>query len=396
MSMHPPLASRVTSLISSPTMLVSERARMLRAQSIDVIDMAAGEPDFVTPEVIREASKRALDAGDTHYVSQMGVPALREAIARKLTTENGIVTTASEVLVTPGGKAALFVAIHALVEPGDGVLLPEPAWVSFRPIIELAGGTVQSVPLQTGFRLTRDALRAAVTSKTRVIVVNSPNNPTGRVFDAQEREAIIELALEHDLTIIADEIYERVVFAPHQHVSLAADPRTADRTVTVNGFSKSFAMTGWRIGYLAGPERIVNAAAKLHGHSATCTNSFAQAGAIAALAAPRSIVDDMVKVWEARGIRLCTALDALPAFRCPAPDGAFYAFVDVRPTGLRSSVAAQQLLDVHHLAAVPGDAFGASGAGFLRLSFATDDRTIERAIEAFTRFSENAMKVSTR
>lgn len=376
-------------------MLVSERARVLRAQGIDVIDLAAGEPNFVTAEVIREASKHALDAGDTHYVSQMGVPALREAIARKLTTENGIATKPGEVLVTPGGKAALFVAIHALVEKGDGVLLPEPAWVSFRPMIELAGGIVQSVPLQTGFRVTREALRATVTAKSKAIIVNSPNNPTGRVFDAQEREAIIELALEHELTIISDEIYERVVFAPHEHVSLAADPRIADRTVTVNGFSKSFAMTGWRIGYLTGPANIVNAAAKLLGHIATCTNSFAQAGAIAALSAPRSIVDGMVTAWEARGKRLCTALDTLPAFHCPTPDGAFYAFVDVRPTGLSSQVAAQQLLDQHHLAAVPGDAFGAPGAGFLRLSFATDDRTIERAVEAFTRFSENTMKVST-
>ncbi len=376
-------------------MATAERARALRATGIDVIDLSAGEPDFVTPEPIREAAKRALDQGDTHYVSPAGILPLREAISKKLRENNGIDVTASEVLVTPGAKAALFVAFQALVEPGVEVLMPDPAWGSFRAMIEIAGGTARALP---GPRITTEGLEAKITAKTRVLLVCSPNNPTGHVLDAEERAAIVAAAVKHDLIVIADEIYERVIYPPHHHVSLASLPEMKHRTLTVNGFSKAFAMTGWRLGYLAGPSALVAPAAKVHGHLATCANSFAQAGALAALALPRSTVDDMVSAWARRRARVCSALDALRGFRCALPDGAFYAFVDIRQTGMRSVEVARVLLDVHHLAVVPGSAFGEAGEGFLRISFATSDETLERALLAFERFSQQLpqLKVSPR
>ncbi len=377
-------------------MAISERARALRAAGHDVLDLATGDPDFATPEPIRAAAKAALDAGDTHYVSPSGVPALRDAIAAKLMADNGIEVAASQVLVTPGGKAALFVAIQALVEPGVEVLLPEPAWVSFRPMVELAGGTVRSVPLGPNFRLTRVALEAAVTPKARLLIVNSPCNPTGRVLDDDERAAIVDTAIAHDLIVLSDEIYERVIYPPHRHVSLASLPGMAERTLTVNGFSKAYAMTGWRIGYLAGPADMVAAAAKVHGHSATCLSGFGQAGALAALNSPRSLVDDMVGAWARRRQLICMAINAMNGFRCPLPDGAFYAFVDVRGTGLRAQAVAAALLERHQVAVVPGTAFGEAGEGFIRLSFATSDETLERALRSFERFSQQLPKESTR
>jgi aspartate aminotransferase len=388
------LAQRVETLAVSPTMAISERARALRATGVDVLDLASGEPDFVTPAAIREATKRALDAGDTHYVSPAGVPALREAISNKLRIENGITVAPSQVLVTPGGKAALFVAIQALVEPGVEVLLAEPAWVSFRPMVELAGGSVRTVALTGDFRFTAEALEASVGPKTKLLLVNSPCNPTGRVLDDEERTAIAKFAIAHDLVVIADEIYERIVYPPNRHVSLASLPGMADRTLTVNGFSKAFAMTGWRIGYLAGPSALVAAAAKVHGHFATCANSFAQAGAIEALRGDSPAVEEMVAAWARRRQFVCTAINAMTGFRCPLPDGAFYAWVDVRRTGMGSQQVASALLDAHHLAVVPGPAFGASAEGFLRLSFATSDQTLERALLALESFTTQLPKES--
>ena len=368
----------------------------MRAAGVDVLDLASGDPDFATPEPIRAAAKSALDAGDTHYVSPAGVADLREAIVAKLKAENGIEVNAAQVLVTPGGKAALFDAVQALVEPGVEVLLPEPAWVSFRPMVELAGGSVRSVPLGDGFRLTREALEAAVTSRAKVLIINSPCNPTGRVLDDSERAAIAATAIEHDLVVLSDEIYEHVIYSPHRHVSLASLPGMAERTLTVNGFSKAFAMTGWRIGYLAGPAALVSAASKVHGHSATCVSGFGQAGALAALRSPRALVDEMVAAWARRREVVCMAINAMNGFRCPLPDGAFYAFVDVRGTGLSSQAVAAELLEKHNVAVVPGPAFGAAGEGFSRLSFATSDETLERALLAFERFTQQLPKASTR
>jgi aspartate aminotransferase len=390
-----PLAGRVRSLAPSVTMAVSERARQLRARGADVVDLGGGDPDFPTPEHICRAAIEAMQAGDTHYVSPAGTPKLRAAIARKLEQENQVkVDPADGVLVTPGGKAALFVAVQALIEPGSEVLLPEPAWVSFRPMVELAGGRVVPVALETsqGFRLTYAALKAAVTDATRLLIVNSPSNPLGRVLREDERQAIARVAAEHDLTVISDEIYEHVIYDGHRHVSLASLPELAERTLTCNGFSKAYAMTGWRLGWVAGPPQLLKALRTVHGHVATCAASFTQAAGVAALEGPQDAVKQMVAAWARRRDMVCTRLGALPGVRCPKPEGAFYAFPEVRGTGLSATEFTDHLLQNEQVAVTPGDAFGPAGAGHVRLSFATSDQELSRGLERIERFVNQVVR----
>lgn len=393
MSLQRFLARRVLSLVPSPTMAVSERARALRARGVDVVDLGGGDPDFDTPEHVRRAAEQAIESGQTHYVSAPGLPELRAAIARKLQVDNGVEVDPSEgVLVTPGGKAALFTALQALVEPGTQVLLPEPAWVSFRPMVELAGGEVLPVPLSAddGFRLTARALDQAVTPRTRLLIVNSPSNPLGRVLDPLELTAVADVATRHDLLVLSDEIYEKVVYDGLPHVSVASLPGMAERTLVFNGFSKAYAMTGWRLGYVAGPVELVGALRKVHGHLATCAASFTQVAALAALRGPQEPVQAMVAAWDRRRRRVCGALAALPGVRCGLPEGAFYAFVDLRQLGLSSAELSSRLLDEEGLAVTPGAAFGAAGEGHIRLSFATGDGELERALERIARFVARA------
>jgi aspartate aminotransferase len=377
------LASRVTELAPSPTLAVSDRARALKAEGIDVIDLGGGDPDFITPAHIRRAASEAMDAGDTHYVASNGTPALRKAIAAKLRADNGIAADPNGgVIVTPGGKAALFQAMLALVEPGVDVLILEPAWVSYVPMVELAGGRAVPVGLDPDddFRITEAKLRAALTPQTRVILANSPNNPTGRVLDETELAAVAAVARDHDLLVFADEIYEKILYDGHRHVSLASLPGLAERTLTFNGLSKAYAMTGWRLGYVAGPNRYVEQIAKVHSHSVTCATSFAQAGGVAALTGPQVFIGEMVAAWDRRRRTVAAGLSAVRGLRCPLVEGAFYAFVDARETGLASTELADHLLGEAHVAVVPGVAFGAAGEGHFRLSFATSDAALERAV----------------
>ncbi len=381
-------AARVQDLAPSPTLAVSERARALRAQGLDVIDLGGGDPDFITPAHVRQAATAALEAGDTHYVASAGTPALRRAIAAKLARENGVtVDPDGGVVVTPGGKTALFEAILAYVEPGVEVLLPEPAWVSYRSMVELAGGRVAPVPLASdeGFRLTSAALQAAWTPRCRVLLVNSPSNPTGRVLDAQELEALCAFARAKDLLVLSDEIYEKVIYDGRRHVSVASLPGMAERTLTFNGFSKAYAMTGWRLGYVAGPGALLSPLRTVHTHMVTCATSFGQAGAVAALEGEQRSISDMVAAWDRRRRAFCGALDALPGVRCPLPEGAFYAFADIRGTGASSAELAERLLEQAHVAATPGAAFGAAGEGHLRFAFATSDALLAEAVQRISR-----------
>jgi aspartate aminotransferase len=376
-------ASRVRDLAPSPTLAVSDRARALKAEGIDVVDLGGGDPDFITPEHIRRAAADDMNAGDTHYVASPGTPALRQAIVEKLRSDNGVeVDAKGGVVVTPGGKQALFEAIMALVEPGVDVLTLEPAWVSYVPMVELAGG--RSVPVgldpDDQFRITADRLSAAVTPASRILIVNSPNNPTGRVLDDAELLAIAEVAKEHDLLVFSDEIYEKILFDGHRHVSIAALPGMAERTLTFNGFSKAYAMTGWRLGYVAGPKPYIAEIEKVHSHSATCATSFVQAAGVVALTGPQGFIGEMVSAWDRRRHAVATGLNAVKGLHCPLVDGAFYAFVDVRETGMDSTEAADRFLREAHVAVTPGLAFGAAGDGHVRLSFATGDEELEKAV----------------
>ena len=378
------LATRVRDLAPSPTLAVSDRARSLKAQGVDVIDLGGGDPDFITPAHVRAAAADAMNRGETHYVASNGIPALRQAIAAKLAADNGIeVDPNGGVVVTPGGKAALFVAILALVESGVDVLVLNPAWVSYVPMIALAGGRAVEVNLDPddSYRVTAAALAAAVTPATRAIIVNSPNNPTGRVLDAEERAAIADLALTHDLIVLADEIYEKILFDGRGHTSLATLPGMAERTLTFNGFSKAYAMTGWRLGYVAGPTAYVKQIAKVHSHSATCATSFVQYGGVAALTGPQAFIGEMVTAWDRRRRALAAGLNGVKGVHCPLAEGAFYAFPDIRESGMTSVEVADLLLRDAHVAVTPGIAFGQAGEGHLRMSFATGDELLARAVE---------------
>ncbi|MER3438474.1 MAG: aspartate aminotransferase [Chloroflexota bacterium] len=381
------MAARVRDAAPSPTLAVSDKARSLRAQGIDVIDLGGGDPDFITPEHIRKAAADAMNAGDTHYVASNGTPALRKAIAAKLKADNGLEYDPSEIIVTPGGKQALFAAMMATVEPGVDIMLLEPAWVSYQPMVEMAGGTVVHVGLDPdqNFRVTREVLERHITPRTRGIVVNSPNNPTGRVLDDEEFAAICAVAIEHDLLVYTDEMYEKIIYDGRKHLSIAAMPGMWERTLTFNGLSKAYAMTGWRVGYVAGPKVYIDEIAKVHSHSVTHATSFAQAGAVAALTGPQDFIGEMVSAWDRRRRFVAEGLSAIKGIQCPLPEGAFYAFPDIRGTGMSSLDFADYILREAHVAVVPGNAFGEAGEGFVRLSFATSDDALKGAIERMAR-----------
>lgn len=377
-------AERVRNATPSPTLAVSQRARELRADGIDVIDLGGGDPDFITPEHIREAAITAMNSGDTHYAPSKGTPQLLEAIASKLQTDNGIsVNPATDVIVTPGGKSAIFQAIMSFVEPGVDVMLFEPAWVSYQPMVELAGGRAIGVPLNPddNFAITSKVLEQHVTPETRVILLNSPNNPTGRVATQEELSAVADFAKAHDILVFTDEIYEKIIFGTHKHISIATLPDMADRTLTFNGLSKAYAMTGWRLGYVAGPTDLIKKIAILQSHSVTCATSFAMAGGVAAYNGPQDIIYEMVAAWDRRRKLITDGLNSIKGLHQAPIEGAFYGFVDGRGTGMSIEELSQKLLNEAHVAVVPGTAFGASSTSHFRLSFATSDENLNKAIE---------------
>lgn len=376
-------ADRVLNMQPSPTVAVSDRVRALRQQGLDVIDLGGGEPDFPTPEHVCRAAAEAMAAGDTHYVASAGTPQLRQAIAGKLKTDNGIDVDPSCIIVTPGAKSALFSSVLALVQQGDEVVMFDPGWVSYEPMARVAGAKVVKIPLDAsdGYRVSREVIEPHLTRNARVIVVNTPNNPTGRILTRTELDAIAEIAIERDLIVISDEIYEKITYDGNIHISIGSLPNMAERTLTVNGFSKAYAMTGWRLGYVAGPEEIIRQVAKIHSHSVTCATSFGQAGAVAALNGPQGFIDFMVEAWDRRRHMIAAGLNQVPGFHCPMPEGAFYALPDVSGTGLTGAEVAQRLIGDAQVGVTSGDAFGDVTRNHIRLSFANSDQTIESAIE---------------
>jgi aspartate aminotransferase len=377
------LAARVRQAAPSPTLAVSEKARQLKAQGRDVIDLGGGDPDFITPEHIRIAAADAMNAGDTHYVASNGTPALRNALAKKLKDDNGLTYDPSEIIVTTGGKQALFEASMALVEPGVDVLILEPAWVSYDPMVTLAGGNVIHVGLDpdTNWTVTREVLEAHVTPASRVLFMNSPCNPTGRVLTKEEHQTIADFATDHDLIVFTDEMYEKIIYDGRTHFSLATWPGLWERTITFNGFSKAYAMTGWRLGYMAGPKVFMNEIAKVQSHSITHATSFAMAGAVAALNGPQESIGEMVRAWDRRRTLVTAGLNRIKGISYAAAEGAFYAFPDIRGTGMSSMEFSDKALTEAEVAVVPGNAFGDAGEGFVRMSFATSDEILQKMID---------------
>jgi aspartate/methionine/tyrosine aminotransferase len=358
------------------------RARALEAEGRDIIHLEIGEPDFDTPANIREAAKRALDEGWTHYGPYFGLPALREAIAADATKRKGFDASPDRVVVTPGAKPIMYYAMLALVEPGDEVIVPDPGYPIYESMARWAGGKAVPLPIRQAhsFRADLDELASLITSHTRLLVVNSPANPTGGVFTRGDIERIAELALEHDLTVLADEIYGRILY-DGEHVSIASLPGMAERTIVLDGFSKTYAMTGWRLGYAIVPEPLLFPLSRLIINSVSCTASFSQVAAVEALTGAQDSVADMVTEFRARRDLVVDGLNAIPGIRCLRPEGAFYVFPDISATGLSGSQLADRLLHEVGVCVLAGSAFGHVGWNHIRISYANSRQNLTRALE---------------
>jgi aspartate aminotransferase len=386
------LADRLKTLAPSSTLAVQAKARALRAEGVDVISFGAGEPDFDTPERIKDAAVRAMRAGHTKYTEVGGIPELREAVCGKLRRDNGLEYEPADVLVSCGAKHTLFNVVVALLNPGDEVLIPSPYWVSYPEQVRLVGGVPVIVPTRedTGFDLDPEPLAAAVTDRTKLVVLNSPNNPTGAVFSSEALEAVARLAVERDLWVVSDECYEALTFEG-RHVSIAAlGAAVKARTIVVNTCSKAYAMTGWRIGYAAGPRELIRAMTDVQSQVTSNPSTVSQWAAVEALAGPQDEVAKMAGEFDRRRRLLVEGLNAIPGIRCVRPRGAFYAFANVSdllggaPGMARgrllsgSSDVAAFLLDEAQVAVVPGADFGSDA--HVRLSYATSADLIRQGL----------------
>ena len=350
----------------------------------DVISLGVGEPDFTSPHYALEAAKHAMDEGKTHYTPNAGIPELREVLVKKAKKDYGLsYDLASEVLVTVGGTEAIFLALTALINPGDEVLVPDPGFVCYEPNVLLAGGVPVSMPLleENNFGLNADVVMSLITDKSRVMIVNSPNNPTGSVLSHDDITGLAKLAVERDLIVISDEVYEKILYDNVKHYCLATFPGMRDRTIIVNSFSKTYAMTGFRVGYALGPEELISPMLKVHQYVAACANAPAQYAAVAALEGPQTFTEDMVREFDRRRRLLHSRLNEIEGFRCVLPKGAFYAFPNVKQFGVSSEKFADYLFDKGKVVTVAGSSFGKHGEGYLRLSYATAYNKIEEALD---------------
>ncbi len=380
---------------SSGTMAISEKVRALKREGKKVIHFGQGDPDFNTPDHIKHAAIKALQENLTHYGDSRGILELREAIAEKLLRENKIeVDPATEIIVTPGGKHAVFCSILALIEPGDGVMFFDPAWVSYEPMVHITEGVPIRVPLhkeKDDFVFSESLLDELSDERTKLFILNSPHNPTGKVFSKKEIEIIASWALKKNAYILTDEVYEKIIFDPHQHWSIAALPGMKERTVTVNAFSKSFAMTGWRLGYLAGPKKVVNRVNKVHQHCATCTCTFIQKAGIAALKGPQEFISEMAREYEKRSNVVVEGLNKIRGIDLVRPQGTFYIFPDISATGLSSLKFGERLLDEVGVAVTPGIGFGESYDDFVRIACTN---SMDEILEALKRMASFFAKIS--
>ncbi len=374
------VSERLASIPESTTMKISAMAKRLNAAGLDVIDLGVGEPDFDTPKNICDAAVSSIQRGDTHYLPTSGIPELRAAIAEKLRRENGIEVSPDLVSVVPGAKMAIFAAMQALLDEGDEGVLIGPSWVSYEPCISFAGGRVRWAEVDEEFEPI--SLADSITPKTKMILVNSPSNPTGAVFDRSILEEIRDLAVDHDLLVLSDEIYEKIIYG-QDHLSIGSFSGMEERTVTVNGFSKCYAMTGWRLGYLAGPQEVMKWVNRILSHSVSHATTFVQWAGVEALKGPQDSINAMVAEFRARRDLLGAGLAEI-GIRCPLPGGAFYVFPDVSEFGGGDEFT-ERILSEAMVAATPGSAFGPGGAGHVRISYAASR---ERLAEALARIEK--------
>jgi aspartate aminotransferase len=375
MKPNPVISSRVRHIPESATMRIADIAAKLRSEGRDIISFSLGEPDFETPENIKNAAKTALDRGETHYTQGSGIPELREAIAEKLKKDNALDVTPADILVTPGAKQAIFEAICTLIEEGDEVLLLDPAWVSYEAIVRFAGGKPVMVPVSEQEGYLPVDLQSHVTRNTKLLIINSPCNPTGAVYDKNVIKAASETAEDQNVFVLSDEVYEKIIYGAKHHSIGSLIP---DRTITINGFSKAYAMTGWRLGYATAPAPILQGMLKIQQHSVSNATSFAQRAGVEALRGDQGAMRAMVTEFKKRRDIMIDGLRKL-RIECALPRGAFYAFAKVSQFGDSVEVT-EKLLQDARVAVTPGSAFGPNGEGYVRLSYATSRQNIEDGI----------------
>lgn len=375
------LAKCMSRLGTETAFEVLARARALEAQGREVVHLEIGEPDFDTPQHIIDTACKALNSGYTHYTPSAGIPELRQAIAEEMSRTRDIPVEPENVVVTPGGKPILFYVILALAEPGDEVIYPNPGFPIYESMINFTGARPVPIPLREeyNFAFDMDEFRKLVTDKTRLIILNSPHNPTGSILDKATLHEIAKIAMERDIPVLSDEIYDRILYDGEFH-SIASIPGMPERTIILNGFSKTYAMTGWRLGYGVMPKDLAVHITRLMTNSNSCTNAATQIAGIAALKGPQDDVDRMVAAFRERRDVIVNGLNQIPGVSCVLPKGAFYAFPNIKGTGMGSKPLADYLLNEAGVACLSGTSFGAYGEGYLRLSYANSVENIKKAL----------------
>ena len=381
------LASRVSELTPSLTLAIDSKAKAMRAEGIEVYSFGAGEPDFDTPEHIKKAAIDALNAGFTKYTPSSGTPELRAAISEKFKRDNGLDYKPSEIIVSNGAKQSCFNAIMAVCGEGDEVIIPAPYWLSYPDMVRLAGAepVIVQTTQENDWKMTPQQFEEAMSPRTKMVIINSPGNPTGSVYTKEELRALVEVAADEEITILSDEIYESLTYDGAEHVSVASiTPEAKDLTITVNGFSKAYAMTGWRLGYLGAPEKIAKAIDSMQSHATSGPCSFAQKGGLAALTGSQQCVADMREEFNVRREYMFERLSAIHNVTAVKPKGAFYMLANISKLGMTSTNFADRLLSKANVAVVPGIAFGDDRV--VRLSYATGLDVIKPGLDRFEDF----------
>ncbi|MSU61416.1 MAG: pyridoxal phosphate-dependent aminotransferase [Pedosphaera sp.] len=387
------ISKRAASLAPSLTLAIDSKAKQMKAEGMDVVGFGAGEPDFDTPQHIKDAAIKALNDGFTKYTPSSGIPELRQAIADKFKRENGLTYKPGQIIVSCGGKHSCYNVILATCEEGDEVIIPSPYWLSYPEMVKLAGATpvIVATTDRSEFKITPEQLRAAITPRTRLFILNSPSNPTGTVYSPAEIKTLGDICVEKGVLIMSDEIYEHLLYDGAEHKSVASLSQAHyDHTIVVHGFAKAWSMTGWRLGFLAAPEPIARAIDAVQSHSTSNPTSFAQKGAVAALTGPQDHLKGWLVDYARRRTRAWQMLSAMPGVTCVNSKGAFYLFPNISGTGLKSSEFCARLLEQEKVAAVPGIAFGADD--YLRISYATSLANIEKGLDRMDKFVRGLKK----
>ena len=381
------VASRMDRMAPSGIRKVNEKALAMEREGHRVLHFEIGRPDFDTPEYIKKAAEESIQAGNVFYTSNFGTMELRQEIANKLKRENNVDYTAANILVTVGLSEAVFAVLATILEEGDEILVPDPVWLNYINVPKMLNAVPVTYALkeETGYQMDLDEIRAKVTDKTRAIVIITPNNPTGGVLSEDTLKGLAEIAVANDLLVISDEVYERLIYDGEKHVSIASLPGMKERTFTMNGMSKAYSMTGWRLGYVAAPEEYVAVLNKFHQHNTTCAPSFVQAASVVALRDEKDEVNEMVKEYQRRRDYAVQAINAIPGLSCQCPKGAFYIFINCKSLNMKSADISNYLLEEAKIAMVPGDVFGPGGEGYVRMSFAN---SYENIVEGCQRLAD--------